>query len=311
MKNNFLLWNVVEKKCRASINELENTLEQINQNDNLIVVKSLFVYAVSTFEIAITDILREFCKANPVKIPTKELKLTKEQILDKRESLIEVLLDIGINNLTYGSLEKYATAFSSILEISPFSHIDELIEIKETRNLMVHNNLIVNKLYLSKCKESCRRATESDINKSLAFDKSYAYKSINICINILKNDVVDKLKEKYESYTKIKAMKEIWEWLFNSPKLNFDEYWEYDNKGNLLYFKKDDINSMFRICYSTTEKILMALIMLHYWGSIREIDSINVDIFNLKAMYGERRSKYLYLQGVLDKYPELFTQDLF
>lgn len=176
---------------------------------------------------------------------------------------------------------------------------------------MVHNNLIVNKLYLSKCKESCRRATESDINKSLAFDKSYAYKSINICINILKNDVVDKLKEKYESYTKIKAMKEIWEWLFNSPKLNFDEYWEYDNKGNLLYFKKDDINSMFRICYSTTEKILMALIMLHYWGSIREIDSINVDIFNLKAMYGERRSKYLYLQGVLDKYPELFTQDLF
>ena len=106
-------------------------------------------------------------------------------------------------------------------------------------------------------------------------------------------------------------MKEIWEWLFNSPKLNFDEYWEYDNKGNLLYFKKDDINSMFRICYSTTEKILMALIMLHYWGSIREIDSINVDIFNLKAMYGERRSKYLYLQGVLDKYPELFTQDLF
>lgn len=308
MKNNFLLWNVVEKKCRASINELENTLEQINQNENLIVVKSLFVYAVSTFEIAITDILREFCKANPFKIPTKELKLSKEQILDKRESLIEVLLDTGINNLTYGSLEKYATDFSSILEISQFSHIDELIEIKETRNLMVHNNLIVNKLYLSKCKESCIRANESDINKPLPFDKSYAYASINICIKILKNDVVDKLKEKYGSYTKIKAMKEIWEWLFKSPILNFDEYWEYDNKGNLLNFKKDDINSMFSI-YSTTEKILMALIMMHYWGSIRQIDSINADIFNLKAMYGERRSKYLYLQGVLDKYPELFTQD--
>lgn len=311
MKNYFLLWNVVEKKCRASINELENTLEQINQNKNAIVVKSLFVYGVSTFEIAMTEILREFCKVNPVKIPTKELKFTKEQILDQQESLVEILLDNGINNLTYGTLEKYATTFSAILEISPFSHIDELIEIKETRNLMVHNNLIVNRLYLSKCKESCRRATESDINKPLSFDKAYVYNSIVTCINVLKNDVVDELKKKYGSYTKIQAMKEIWDGLFKSAVLKFDEYWEYDNQGNLLSFKKTDIEAMFSIAYSTTEKILMALIMMHYWGSIRQIDSINADIFNLDRMYGERRSKYLYLQGVLDKYPDLFTQDLF
>lgn len=310
MKNNFLLWNVIEKKCRTSINELEKTLEQINQNENIIVVKSLFVYGVSTFEIAMSEILREFCKVNPNKIPTRELKFTKEQILDQQESLVEILLDTGINNLAYGTLEKYATTFSAILEIDQFSHIDELIEIKETRNLMIHNNLIVNRLYLSKCKDSCRRATEKEINEPLLFDKEYVDKSINTCINVLKNDVVDKLEKKYGSYTKIQAMKEIWDELFKSTVLKFDDYWEYDNRGNLLQFKKKDIKDMFEVCYSTTETILMALIMMHYWGSLRQIDSINADIFNLNKMYGERKSKYLYLQCVLDKYPDLFTQDL-
>lgn len=310
MKKNYLLWDVIEKKCRISIIELEKTLEQIKQNENDIIVKSLFVYGVSTFECAMTDILREFCKAYPHKIPTKEMSFTKEQILNQEEHLVELLLDTGINNLTYGSLEKYATTFAKLLGINTFSHIDELIEIKETRNLIVHNNLIVNRIYLSKCKDSCRRASEKDINRKLPFDKEYARKSIELCINIFGDDVVKILKDKYGAYTKIKAMKEIWAELFQSSILDFDEYWDYDDSEHLIGFKQDDIEAMFEVGYSTTEKTLMALIMMHYWGSIGQIESISADIFNLNNMYGERKVKYLFLQDVLDRYPDLFTQDI-
>lgn len=309
MQKNFLIWNVIEKKCRYALNELENTLEQIKLNENLIVIKSLFVYGVSTFESAMTDILRAFCEAYPYKIPTKEMQFSREQILGRHEVMVEMLLDTGINNLAYGSLKKYATKFSTILEIRELSHIDRLIEIKETRNLMVHNNLIINRLYLAKCEDSCRRATEKDIHEKLNFDKRYADESINICIDVFKNDILNELKKKYSSNTKIKAMQEIWNELFHSSILNFDEYWEYDEEGNLLSFKKDNIVSLFETGYSTTEKTLMALIMRHYWGSIRQIDSVNADYFNLNTMNKDRRDKFLFLQDVLDRYPDLFTQD--
>ena len=310
MKKNYLLWNVIERKCIYAVNELENTLEQIKQNRNEIVIKSLFVYGVSTFESAMTDILRSFCEAYPYKIPTKEMQFSKEQILDQQELLVEMLLDTGIHKLSYSSLKIYATKFSEILSIKELSCIDRLIEIKETRNLMVHNNMIINRLYLAKCEASCRRATEKDINEKLQFDKQYAEESINICIDVFKNDIVNELKKKYSSKTKIKAMREIWEELFQSSKLKFDEYWEYDEQGNLLGFKKDDIASLFEIAYSTTEKTLMALIMMHYWGSIRQIESVNADYFNLKTMNKDRRDKYLFLQDLLDRYPDLFARDI-
>ncbi len=310
MKKNYLLWDVIERKCRISIIELEKTLEQIKENENDIIVKSLFVYGVSTFECALTDILRAFCKAEPHKIPSQEMKFTKDQILEQEEHLVEIFLDNGINNLAYGSLEKYAATFAKLLEINKLSHIDELIEVKETRNLIVHNNLVVNRLYLSKCKDSCRRASEMDINKPLSFDKEYARKSIELCINIFRDEIVTELKTKYGAYTKIKAMKEIWAELFQSSILEFDKYWDYDESEHLIGFKKDDIEALFRVGYSTTEKTLMALIMMHYWGSIRQIENINADIFNLNNMYGERKTKYLFLQDVLDRYPELFTQDI-
>lgn len=79
MKKHFLLWSAVEKKCMASIKELDLTLQQLQKSENRIVIKSLFVYGISTFENAMTDILREFCKAFPEKIPSKEISLSKNK----------------------------------------------------------------------------------------------------------------------------------------------------------------------------------------------------------------------------------------
>ena len=56
-----------------------------------------------------------------------------------------MFLDNSINKLTYGSLEKYISEFAKLLAIDMLPHVSELIEIKETRNLIIHNNLIVRK----------------------------------------------------------------------------------------------------------------------------------------------------------------------
>lgn len=309
MKKHFLLWSAVEKKCMASIKELDLTLQQLQKSENRIVIKSLFVYGISTFENAMTDILREFCKAFPEKIPSKEISLSKEQILNDTEVIVEMFLDNSINKLTYGSLEKYISEFAKLLAIDMLPHVSELIEIKETRNLIIHNNLIVNTIYLSKCKNDCVRATEKDINKELSFDKDYAYASLKLCMDVLNKNILAKLKGKYSSFTKIKAMKEIWNELFHSSILKFDDYWEYDGNGKLLGFINEDIETHFHVGYSTTEKMLMGKIMMHYWGSLQSIEGVNIDLFNTDRMYGDRKVKFLYLQDILFRYPQLFEQD--
>lgn len=310
MKKYFLLWNVVEKKCLASINELELTIEQLQKSENSIVIKSLFVYGVSTFENAMTDILKEFCKAWPQKMLGKEISLSKEQILNDTEVIVDTLLESSINKFIYGSLEKYISEFTKLLAIEEIPHVSELIEIKETRNLIIHNNMIVNAIYLSKCKNECVRATEQDINKQLPFDKKYAYDSLKLCIDVLSDNILAKLKDKYGSYTKIRAMKEIWDELFNSPILAFDDYWEYDDAGNLRHFINKNIGDYFNSCYSTTEEILVGKIMMHYWGSLQNIKGVNIDLFNTDRMYGDRKVKFLHLQDILFRYPQLFQQDI-
>ena len=314
MKKNFLLWNVVQRKNDDAIQEIEKVLNQINTSENEIVLKSLFVYGMSTFENALTDILREFLKAFPQKIPEKSLVFTKEQIINDSEIMLDTFLEYAINQLTYGSLEKYLSTVTKLLAIDEIeeNEVSQLIEIKETRNLMVHNNLLVNTIYLSKCKNNYIRADIKMLNKKLPFDKKYACSSMQLCTEILRNRIIIPLKEKYSSFTKIRAMKEIWESLFNSPILNFDDYWEYDEFGNLKYFILDEetIKSHFGCGFSHTEKILVSQIMMHYWGSLRNIEEINVDIFNVNLLYGERKTKFLYLQDILFRYPQLFEQDI-
>lgn len=117
MKKNFLLWNVVQRKNDDAIQEIEKVLNQINTSENEIVLKSLFVYGMSTFENALTDILREFLKAFPQKIPEKSLVFTKEQIINDSEIMLDTFLEYAINQLTYGSLEKYLSTVTKLLAI--------------------------------------------------------------------------------------------------------------------------------------------------------------------------------------------------
>lgn len=314
MKNDFLIWNKVEKDFCNANNELHNILEEIKKNENIIILKSLYIYGVSTFENIMTDTLRYYITSFPGKIKEKSITITKEELINERDFLIEKTIDKAVINLSYESLDKYLKSLTDIFDIIeiPENITSKLIEIKETRNLITHNNLRINTVYLSKCRPDCIRANVKQLNEKLPFDKKYACDSIELCKQILCENIYLPLKEKYSSHTKIKAMKEIWEYLFNSPILEFDEYWEYDANGKLLAFHLDQntLRSRLRSGYSTSESILMSYILMHYYGSLSSLDdSINIDLFNPTYLYNERKIKFLYLQDIFFRYPELFQQD--
>ncbi|MBQ9983221.1 MAG: hypothetical protein IJP29_01390 [Lachnospiraceae bacterium] len=314
MKKYFLIWDEIEKKNHIYLETLIGVQEQLRENENEMVIKSLFAYGVSMFENAMTEILKSFFLAFPEKMTEKDVSVKKEQILNHNFELEMKILETTINKLTYGPLNKYVSEFTKVLSIEDINEekVGKLLEIKETRNLMIHNNLIVNTIYLSKCGEKYVRADIKMINKQLPFNKQYACESMKLCIDILRDEIIKPLTEKYNSFTKIKAMKEIWNYLFDSPILNFDEYWQYDTNGRLKQFclDKDTIEGRLEAGFSSTEKMLVSYILMHYWGTLRRVENVDADVFNHNYLYGERKEKFLYLQDVLFRYPQLFEQDI-
>lgn len=315
MKKYFFAWKEVNDALNSASNEILSTIDELNRAKSDIVLKSLFTYGVTTFENAITDTLRQFIVGFPDKIVEKKIEVTKNELIENLNFLVEQTIDKSINSLTYGSLETYLATYCKIvcIEKIPDNDLYDLIEIKETRNLLVHNNLKINTVYLSKCKEGHKRANEEQINQKLPIDVEYAINSLVLCHKVILEYLYKPLEKKYSVFTKRKMMQEVWNELFNSPILEFEEYWEWKD-DKLMAFKLDyeTLCARLEVGYSKTEKLLFLYICLHYWGSlsnVSDIRGVNLDIINPNSLYGNRKEKYLYLQDILFRYPYLFEQD--
>ncbi|WP_338542307.1 hypothetical protein [Paenibacillus tundrae] len=182
---------------------------------------------------------------------------------------------------------------------------------KETRNLLVHNDLKVNEIYLAKCK-NYKRASDKDINKYIDFDEEYIKECLNLCVDFMDSYLLTKLQMKYKDYTKIKAMKEIWDYLFDTPILKFDDFWEHDGTY-LNYFKMDEetLKAKITMC-STTEKMSLFYLLIQYSDSLVEayLEKYQYRLLSLGNLHGKRKEDHIYLQAILTKYPRLFQQDI-
>lgn len=314
MKKNFLFVNNIISELSSAKNNFEEIKNELDLGLSDILLKGLFTYQVSKFEITLNEILKIFLNAFPEKIPEKSFKPTKEKVIENSESLISSVADSYINELSYKNLHEYLKAFVDITGIDKNTDdiIDKLIEMKETRNLLVHNDLKVNEIYLTKCK-SYKRASDEDINKPIGFDEKYIKECLNLCIDFIDSYLLTKLQMKYKDYTKIKAMKEIWNYLFDTPILKFDEFWEHDGT-NLLYFKMEErkLKAKITVGCSTTEKMSLFYLLIQYNDSLAEayMNKYQYRFLPLGNLHGKRKENYMYLQEVLTKYPTLFQQDI-
>lgn len=314
MKKTFFFINDISTIINNSIKDFENIKVELKKGCNDIILKGLFTYQVSKLEIMMNEILREFLNCYPGKIPEKNFKSSKKIILNNPEKLIETITDTYIQNLSYDNINNYLGNFCDILSIDKTSDSinDKIVEMKETRNLLIHNDLKINEVYLSKCKGYCR-VNDEKINKELPFDSKYVKECLDICIE-LTQFISDELKDKYKKYTKIKAMKQIWDYLFDSQILEFDDFWEHDDiylksfKGDTETFKGELGGG-----YSSTEMLLLFFLLMQYDHVLVEpyLKRYGYRFLNLNTLYGQKKEKYMYLQEVLIKYPSLFQDHSF
>ena len=183
--------------------------------------------------------------------------------------------------------------FSNLLSIefkSIEKYIDKLVEMKETRNLLLHNNLVVNNSYLDKTL-NYKRADR--INQKLDINSQYAFESLSI-IDSLVAEIEEEIINKYSSYTKIKLLRDLWDYLFDTPLLkNFDDYWDIDEEHDTIPALKhcDREKSI-----SHSEKMFLGIWRAHFNDNTE-----NLSHFNMRSLDTDNQKRMLYFLSIASK----------
>jgi hypothetical protein len=145
-------------------------------------IQGLFVLAISGLETMLLDIYLNFIRAVPAACDFSEARFSRSAILDavSLPDLLEEHLEVQTNKLAYARFTEVFRKVTDTLHIAEPSFesemLDRLVEAKETRNLILHNNLRVNQFYLAKAGVR-RRANIRDV--ILPLDGSYVHHTLD------------------------------------------------------------------------------------------------------------------------------------
>ncbi|GLB24204.1 hypothetical protein LXJ15735_04450 [Lacrimispora xylanolytica] len=168
-----------------SVAELKEQYEKIEVQDkqNQILYSGSLMLLITYFENTISKLFRADFINHPQRVSLSN-KSVPYKVLEDSESIEEVknhLVDAEVTNMMYGSLSDWIDYFKKNMKMQ-LSYITnnylDLIEIIARRNLFVHNDGIVNKIYLSLVGSEVKsKYGNGDL---ITIDKEYLYNAINI-----------------------------------------------------------------------------------------------------------------------------------
>ena len=275
---------------KFTIKELNNIFsklgEQLSNPDNLdkIIIKGLFVLAVSALEIMISDILTYYLKSFPQKLKGKSFTVTKQNLFS--HSPLESQIKTTIHDLSYTGIDSQIHYLCSTLSIGKVPNLDEyisaIVEIKATRNLLLHNDLVVNEAYIESAGAKRRSSEEGG---HLHIDTQYFLNSIESVHQFI-NAIETELGTVYVNYTKVNMLENLWEFMFNSPMMVFENYWVIDEiKDEIPALKHFEHESSL----SHSEQMKLGMWRAHF-----NDNPDNIQFFNMKSLDSNNRSKILF-----------------
>jgi len=304
-KPRMLLKGDILKPVILADNILRDIMKELVSTRSQVIQRSLFTYAMASFEIMLTDLISIHLEIFPEKIENKEFKILKEDLINSTTTLtiIEKEIEKYVQDLSYKNVMDYLKIACSILSIVEFDEktINEIQERKATRNLLIHNNLKYNNAYHER---SGKLRRDKAYNGYLPLTKQYIEDTINL-LEQINSEILTLLSAKYEDYTKYNALKNLWKYIFNSPILKFEDYWEDSDLGITFKMEIREFNKYIKTCYSGTETAFLALWISHFNSSLAN-KTFNFNNLNTFSFDDKSREKYLYLLSVIENYPEIF-----
>ncbi len=249
------------------IKPLELALKRINDiknnkiaNHDEIIYEGLFILAVTSFENSILDTLKILFTHIPHKLDIKSNNIPKEILLD--EKALEYSIEDKINSLGYKNIDEILDYFYNKTGLSNdlinSNTINDIKEIKATRNILIHNNLFINNVYKNTAGPHQRKSN----NNKLLINREYLIHTINTIEDTVKI-FIKNLSNKYKCYTKIQATRNLFNYLFNTPLLCFDDIFIFNYEQDYITgVNSKIINSLNTL--SSSEKLLFNLWIAHF-----------------------------------------------
>lgn len=199
----------------------------------------------------------------PSKLGKKQFEISD---VATKGSLLEIFYDKAtqsILNLAYGRFERFVEAFLDAFEINvqiDKDLLEEINEIKCTRDCLIHADGKANSQYISKAGHKSRVCITG---KKLTIDMAYFSGSLDKvmdCINEIERLVPDKYKESSKAY----VFKQMWEATCLNERVKFDDAWKIINPNmvhpidldNSFGFSSSEIvvYNLFRYAYGRNEE---------------------------------------------------------
>ncbi|CAN5163277.1 hypothetical protein BH11BAC5_BH11BAC5_31080 [soil metagenome] len=164
--------------------------------------------------------------------------------------------------------------------------INILQESKARRNLLIHNNLRINKLYEETA--GSLKSTE----RELVITLEYLSNVIQVSKSILEKYKTS-ISEKYKDYTKIKALKALFDYCFSTPVMKFENEWLVDKEKDVIFAYNSEKSK--RGALSGSEQTLFSFWHIHICGFDPEVDRLN-----FWGLSEGNRQKVSYLLSILN-----------
>lgn len=166
------------KPIIQTLDRLEAIRVRKMNNEDELILEGLFVLAVASFEQSILDTLKTLFTRIPQKLDFKTEVIGKDEII--AGSALEYTIEKQINSLGYKNLNDILNFFAVNTGINSNvidqNNLEVLLEIKASRNLLLHNNLVINTFYKETAGPNQRTATSND--RRLKINQDYLFASI-------------------------------------------------------------------------------------------------------------------------------------
>jgi len=288
----------IERPLIIALESLESIIMEFETELSNNIIKGLFVLGVSHLEVLLSDLLKRIVSLHPDSLGIlygKNEKIKYELSIDNlvSGSITSNTIEKKVDKLCFDNIETIIKKLTEVLQFDSKINIDKVVEIKETRNLLLHSNLIVNDFYLNKTK-SIKRSNKR--GEQLSLDTVYVKDSIEFIIEIVKN-ISNSIKHRYSDNTILELIKRLWNFTFSDsgiPTL-IEDFWT-------LNYEKDIIDGPVKPpkeYLASSEKLFFEVWRAQRTGSsISKFSMLHLDPKNINKLsflvevFGELRFPY-------------------
>ena len=217
---------------------------------------------VSILEQHLNDMLYHLFVSFPSKLGKNKFELAD---LQDKGSLLELFYEKAtqrILDLAYGRFDRFIDAFLCAFDIKIAINadlIDEVNEMKCTRDCLIHSDGKANALYMQKTGGKARVYQKGDILKT---DYKYFEESVTKILALI-NSIESLIPKQYKESTRAYVFKQMWDATCLSRRVGFDRVWKIDSPDMISLVS--DINDA--LGFSSSEMEVYNLFRYAFGGS--------------------------------------------